>query len=270
MSGSRRDFLKRVLGAAGAAAATGAMAPGCARRVDPAPVADVPAPVEGKLVLAVERYPDLVRVGGAIMARNPALATPVLISRLEEARFSALSALCPHAGCPVGYVPEEGQVECPCHGSRFDPVSGKVRNPPARTGLLVYSATFDAGLGMLTVDLVAGDPDFPAVVAGKVTLPLSDFPQLGQAGGSVAGTPRGLGRPLRVIALASGEYSAVDATCTHLGCPVDYVPARGELDCPCHGSHFTLEGQVIQGPATLPLKKFAVTRTGDVVTVQVL
>jgi len=269
MSGSRRDFLKRALGVAGATAAAGMVAPGCAIRVDPAPVADVLAPVNGKLSLVLDQFPDLAKTGGSIMARNTAaLSNPVLITRLTETRFSALSALCPHAGCPLGYVPEDGLVECPCHGSRFDPMSGKVKNPPARTGLLVYSATLEAGV--LTVDLIAGDPDFPAVLAGKVTLPLADFPQLASPGGSVSGTPRGLGRPLLVVALAGGAYKAVDATCTHLSCPVAYTAATGSLDCPCHGSRFTVDGAVTQGPATKPLTAFAATRSGDVVTVQVV
>lgn len=268
MSASRRDFLRRALAFGGAAAAAGAV-PGCARRIDPAPVADVPDPVAGKLALTVERYPDLTRVGGAIMARLPGGATPILVTRLSGTSFSTLSALCSHAGCPVGYVPEEGEVECPCHGSRFDVMSGKVKNPPARQGLLAYRNEFDAGLGLLTIDLLAGDPDFPPVVAGKVVLPLSQFPQLAQAGGVVTGIPQGLGRPLLVVSQGSGVFNAVDATCTHLGCSVAYSPDRDDLECPCHGSTFTLDGQVTQGPAIKPLTAFTVSSDGTAVTVKV-
>lgn len=47
-------------------------------------------------------------------------------------------------------------------------------------------------------------------------------------------------------------YFALDNVCTHLGCLVRPQP-NGEFACPCHGSRFTREGQVITGPATRPL-----------------
>jgi len=43
------------------------------------------------------------------------------------------------------------------------------------------------------------------------------------------------------------------ATCTHLGCEVNYDPAEGQWLCPCHGSRFDRDGQPIQGPAVSPL-----------------
>ena len=44
---------------------------------------------------------------------------------------------------------------------------------------------------------------------------------------------------------------ALNATCTHLGCLVKQ--AQSGFECPCHGSQFTTNGAVTQGPATLPL-----------------
>ncbi len=44
---------------------------------------------------------------------------------------------------------------------------------------------------------------------------------------------------------------AINATCTHLGCLVKQ--AQAGFECPCHGSQFTANGAVTQGPATLPL-----------------
>jgi len=41
--------------------------------------------------------------------------------------------------------------------------------------------------------------------------------------------------------------------CTHLGCPVRWLPDGHIFLCPCHGSQFTLDGKIIKGPATSPL-----------------
>lgn len=52
-----------------------------------------------------------------------------------------------------------------------------------------------------------------------------------------------------------GTLFLVDSTCTHLGCELEYNNAERTFDCPCHGSRFTYEGKVIEGPAVLDLKK---------------
>ncbi|HSE07947.1 MAG TPA: FAD-dependent oxidoreductase [Nocardioidaceae bacterium] len=52
-----------------------------------------------------------------------------------------------------------------------------------------------------------------------------------------------------------GTPHAVSPTCTHLGCLVSFNGVEKAWECPCHGSRFDLDGAVLQGPATRPLKR---------------
>jgi glycine/D-amino acid oxidase-like deaminating enzyme/nitrite reductase/ring-hydroxylating ferredoxin subunit len=61
----------------------------------------------------------------------------------------------------------------------------------------------------------------------------------------------------RVAALRddTGTLRAVSAICTHLGCVVEWNAAERSWDCPCHGSRFGVDGDVIQAPAVEPLER---------------
>ncbi|MBY5161364.1 FAD-dependent oxidoreductase [Salsipaludibacter albus] len=62
------------------------------------------------------------------------------------------------------------------------------------------------------------------------------------------------GRHVAMCRTRDGVLHVVDATCTHLGCLVAWNDAETSWDCPCHGSRFAPDGQVITGPAVRPLR----------------
>jgi Rieske Fe-S protein len=47
----------------------------------------------------------------------------------------------------------------------------------------------------------------------------------------------------------NGNLHMVDTTCTHLGCELAWNKAEKTWDCPCHGSRFSFEGDIVEGPA---------------------
>jgi glycine/D-amino acid oxidase-like deaminating enzyme/nitrite reductase/ring-hydroxylating ferredoxin subunit len=52
----------------------------------------------------------------------------------------------------------------------------------------------------------------------------------------------------------TGQLHLFSAACPHLGCVVQWNADEKSFDCPCHGSRFTAEGKVINGPAIEDLK----------------
>jgi glycine/D-amino acid oxidase-like deaminating enzyme/nitrite reductase/ring-hydroxylating ferredoxin subunit len=54
-----------------------------------------------------------------------------------------------------------------------------------------------------------------------------------------------------------GVAHAVSLRCTHLGCILRFNSAERSWDCPCHGSRFDVDGNVLEGPASAPLNRIS-------------
>ncbi|MFN4141624.1 FAD-dependent oxidoreductase [Aestuariivirga sp.] len=52
-----------------------------------------------------------------------------------------------------------------------------------------------------------------------------------------------------------GSLHAVSGVCSHMGCILGWNETDRTWDCPCHGSRFGIDGEVIHGPAVTPLKR---------------
>ncbi len=61
-----------------------------------------------------------------------------------------------------------------------------------------------------------------------------------------------------IVAQDANGFYAYTAICTHQGCLVGKPASTGRTICPCHGSEFDGNGKVLVGPASSPLKHFAV------------
>lgn len=110
----------------------------------------------------------------------------------------------------------------------------------------------------------------PAAAAPAATSTLGAFPAVGstqlvQVGGKgvlLARIPAA-----QAGAASSGDVHllALSDRCTHNGCGVQAAGtgAATAFNCPCHGSVFTLTGDVVKGPAVRPLDRVAVRIDGQ-------
>ncbi|MCL6458824.1 MAG: FAD-dependent oxidoreductase [Gorillibacterium sp.] len=89
------------------------------------------------------------------------------------------------------------------------------------------------------------------LIAGKLEMIYRKPEELGNDEGAVVkvnGSRAGAYRDQQ------GDLYLVDTTCTHMGCEVEWNLAERTWDCPCHGSRFSYQGEVLEGPTDKPLK----------------
>jgi cytochrome b6-f complex iron-sulfur subunit len=70
--------------------------------------------------------------------------------------------------------------------------------------------------------------------------------------------------PVLLIHTPAGQFRALSARCTHLGCVVQYQESPApHFGCNCHGSQFDMNGLNTSGPAPKPLPPYRVTLNGS-------
>lgn len=66
-------------------------------------------------------------------------------------------------------------------------------------------------------------------------------------------------KPVIVVRTSDGEFTALEATCTHLDCIVQYNTETGQILCACHNGIYDLKGRNVSGPPPKPLSEFDVS-----------
>jgi menaquinol-cytochrome c reductase iron-sulfur subunit len=66
-----------------------------------------------------------------------------------------------------------------------------------------------------------------------------------------------------VLKTANNQVIAYGPQCTHLGCAYHWDSAKNEFVCPCHNSLFSIDGQVLGGPAPRPLDRYETKIQGN-------
>ena len=106
-----------------------------------------------------------------------------------------------------------------------------------------------------------------AMLEQDVVITLADYPALMNEGEAVflENAATGFSHPIIVINEGGMTFRAMSAECNHLGCDVEL--GSGQFDCPCHGSTFSLEGALLNGPATADLLQFDAASDGENLTI---
>ena len=66
----------------------------------------------------------------------------------------------------------------------------------------------------------------------------------------------------------TGDFTAFAVNCTHLGCPVRWLPEADLFMCPCHGGVYYSDGSVAGGPPPRPLFRYPVRVNNGMVEIR--
>ena len=76
-------------------------------------------------------------------------------------------------------------------------------------------------------------------------------------------------RTIFLVKTGDGQVTAIDTTCTHLGCRVSWDAENKIIKCPCHGGVYDRMGKVQSGPPPASLARFTTRVDGDQILVRV-
>ena len=92
---------------------------------------------------------------------------------------------------------------------------------------------------------------------GFISVPRSEADLSLQKHGAMLVRASNLPIPIVLRRIENGDVVALSTVCTHSGCEVRVMPHS--FQCPCHGSEYDEQGEVIEGPASSPLQTFEVS-----------
>ncbi len=104
--------------------------------------------------------------------------------------------------------------------------------------------------------------------AGKLAIGLDKLTKLKEVGSSM--TIKLEGRMVMFIRDGENSVIGLDPTCTHQQCIVEHKAGSDKIECPCHGSVYDLQGNVLKGPAEKPLPRYETSLTDQRVVIDLV
>jgi Rieske Fe-S protein len=127
-------------------------------------------------------------------------------------------------------------------------------------GIGVIGGTIAIGLGGAAIvsigaPTITNKQEGKWVDAGAVAdLPAGQFNQVSLVYDAKDGWMEGKFKMLAYVKVDGENVKAFSATCSHLGCNVNYDESTGGFKCPCHTGIYDANGKNIGGPPPKPLK----------------
>ena len=124
-----------------------------------------------------------------------------------------------------------------------------------------YAELFDPS----RIKMVAGfsnfvkeSADVVGLLIGKL-MPGEKLPSFSDLAHNEARVVKHSGNTIAVYKDTNGQIHALNAACTHIKCDVAWNNAEQSWDCPCHGSRFSVDGEVLTAPARKNLEVINLT-----------
>ncbi|HAQ41109.1 MAG TPA: hypothetical protein DCM73_09945 [Clostridiales bacterium] len=156
--------------------------------------------------------------------------------------------------------------------------SKSVNNLYVATGFKKWGMTHSAASALILRDkILTIDNDFSEVFKPSRITPDPSAKEFFSSVGSIASAflkriapvPGGLssvkagkgkiinynGQKVGVYKNENDDYFCINPVCSHLKCSLSFNEAEKTWDCPCHGSRFDINGNILEGPAVNPLDK---------------